>query len=113
MKDTQSQDTKEQGTKDQDTQSQDTKEQDTKEQVTKRKPYNPPRTRRHQGHVGRLARLYYPPKMSYKRAIHLFRQEIRLTRGLLEALQAVGYRENQRILTPRQVQVIMDFLGEP
>ena len=63
-------------------------------------------------HFGRLALLYYPDH-GYKRAVHLFRQELRLTRGLLDALKAVGYRENQRILTPRQVQVIEDFLGEP
>ena len=59
-----------------------------------------------------LSMLYYP-HLSYKRAVHLFRQELRQTRGLLDALKAVGYRENLRILTPRQVQVIEDFLGEP
>ncbi len=74
-------------------------------------PYFPRRTRRHRGHFGRLAMLYYP-HLSYKRAVHLFRQEIRETRGLLDALKRVGYRENQRVLTPRQVQVIEDFLGE-
>ena len=63
-------------------------------------------------HFGRLAMLYYP-HLSYKRAVHLFRQELRLTRGLLDALKAVGYRENQRVLTPRQVQVIEEYLGEP
>jgi hypothetical protein len=59
-----------------------------------------------------LAMLYYP-HLSYKRAVHLFRQELRLTRGLLDALKRVGYRENQRVLTPRQVQVIEEYLGEP
>ena len=34
------------------------------------------------------------------------------TRGLLQALQDVGYKGNERILTPRQVQVIEEFLGE-
>ena len=61
---------------------------------------------------GRLAMLYYP-HLSYKRAVHLFRQELRLTRGLFQALTDLGYKGNQRILTPRQVQVIEDFLGEP
>ena len=74
-------------------------------------PYAPRRTRRHRGHFGRLAMLYYPDR-GYKRAVHLFRQEIRETRGLLDALQAIGYRGNERILTPRQVQVIEEFLGE-
>ena len=69
--------------------------------------------RRHLGHFGRLAMLYYPDIRSPKRASHLFRQEIRLTRGLLDALQSIGYHESQRILTPRQVQVIEEYLGEP
>ena len=75
-------------------------------------PYNPRRTRRHMGHFGRLALLYYPER-GYKRAVHLFRQELRETRGLLQALTDLGYRGNERILTPRQVQVIEDYLGEP
>lgn len=79
---------------------------------TKTPPYTPRRTRRHRGHFGLLAMLYYP-HLSYKRAVHLFREELRLTRGLLDALKAVGYRENQRVLTPRQVQVIEEYLGEP
>ena len=61
---------------------------------------------------GNLAMRYYKGR-GYKRAVHLFRQEIQLTRGLLEALKAIGYSEQQRILTPRQVQVIEEYLGEP
>ena len=80
--------------------------------TTKTPPYNPRRTRRHRGHFGLLAMLYYP-HLSYKRAVHLFRDELRLTRGLLDALKAVGYRENQRVLTKRQVLVIEEYLGEP
>jgi hypothetical protein len=64
------------------------------------------------GHFGRLALLYYPDR-GYKRAVHLFRQELRQTRGLLQALQDVGDKANERILTPRQVQVIEEFLGDP
>ena len=60
---------------------------------------------------GCLAMLYYPDH-GYKQAVHLFRQELRQTRGLLQALQDVGYKGNERILTPRQVQVIEEFLGE-
>lgn len=61
---------------------------------------------------GNLAMRYYKGK-NYKTALRLFRKEIELTRGLLDALKAVGYRENQRVLTPRQVQVIEEYLGEP
>ena len=64
------------------------------------------------GQFGKLAMLYYPDH-SYKSAVQLFREEIRLTRGLLAALKAVGYKENKRKLSPRQVQVIERFIGEP
>lgn len=64
------------------------------------------------GQFGKLAMQYYPDH-SYKSAVRLFREEIRLTRGLFPALKAVGYKENKRKLTPRQVQVIEKFLGEP
>ena len=64
------------------------------------------------GQFGKLAMLYYP-EHSYKSAVHLFREELRITRGLYPALKAVGYKENKRKLTPRQVQVIERFLGEP
>lgn len=75
-------------------------------------PSNPPRPpRRRQCRFGRLAMLYYPDR-SYKRAVHLFREELRLSRGLYQALQATGYRGNERMLTPRQVQVIEEYLGE-
>ena len=63
------------------------------------------------GHFGRLAMLYYP-NHGYKRAVHLFREELKETRGLYDALLDLGYRGNERILTPRQVQVIEEFLGE-
>ena len=69
-----------------------------------------PSNDRHQ--FGRLAQLYYPDR-GYKRAVHLFRQEIQLTRGLLPSLEKIGYKPNQRILTPRMVQVIEEYLGDP
>ena len=73
--------------------------------------YNPKRTKRHKGHFGLLAMLYYPDR-GYKRAVSLFREELKLSRGLYAALKAIGYRDNQRILTPRQVRVIEEYLGE-
>lgn len=73
-------------------------------------PYKRPLSKR-KTQFGRLALLYYPDH-GYKRAVHLFRQELRQTRGLLQALTDVGYKGNERILTPRMVQVIEEFLGE-
>ena len=61
---------------------------------------------------GNLAMRYYKGK-NYKTALKSFRQEIRDTRGLFQALLDAGYRGNERILTPRQVQLIEDYLGEP
>lgn len=60
---------------------------------------------------GNLAMLYYPDK-AYKTALRLFRREIELTSGLLPALEAVGYRQNQRVISPRAAKVIENFLGE-
>ena len=62
--------------------------------------------------IGRLAMRYYP-NSSYRTALRHFREEILLTRDLLPALQSIGYSKNQRYLSPRQVQVIEQFLGEP
>ena len=43
--------------------------------------YNRMVKRKFCGQFGKLAMLYYPDH-SYKSAVHLFREEIRLTRGL-------------------------------
>ena len=61
---------------------------------------------------GNLAMRYYKGK-NYKTALKAFRQELRQTRGLFQALQDVGYRDNQRILNKRQLEVIEEYLGEP
>ena len=62
--------------------------------------------------LGRLAMLYYPER-GYKRAVHLFREELCRTRGLREALQEVGYHDKMRVLNLRQIHVIEQYLGEP
>ena len=69
------------------------------------------RKRTHPMQFGRLALRYYPDR-GYKRAVHLFREELRVTGGLLNALKREGYEEHQRMLTRRQVKVIERFLGE-
>lgn len=61
---------------------------------------------------GNLAMRYYKGK-NYKTALRLFRKEIELTRGLLQALQDLGYKDNQRLLNKRQLEVIEEYLGEP
>lgn len=82
---------------------------------TTQKKTSTPRKRpisRKRNQFGNMAMRYYPGR-GYKTAIRLMRKEIVLTRGLLEALQAAGYQEHQRLLTPRQVMIIEKFLGEP
>ena len=45
--------------------------------------------------------------------MRLFRREMHETRGMWEAMQAVGYKENTKVLTRTQVKTIAQFLGEP
>ena len=60
---------------------------------------------------GRAAMRYYPDR-GYQSAVRRFRREIHETRGLLDALTALGYEEHHRYLTPQEMSVIEDFLGE-
>ena len=61
---------------------------------------------------GELAQMYYPDH-GYDSALRLFRREMHETRGMWQALQAVGYKEKRKTLTRSQVRVIVQFLGEP
>lgn len=60
---------------------------------------------------GNVAMRYYKGK-NYKTALKSFRQEIRQTRGLYDALLDLGYKDNQRLLNKRQLEVIEEYLGE-
>ena len=77
---------------------------------TKRESQQQPKSRKFR-QFGRLAQRYYPDR-GYKRAVALFREEIKITGGLQKALEQLGYHDSQRILSPRQVQVIEKYLGE-
>ena len=68
------------------------------------------RQRSHQ-QFGHLAMLYYPDR-GYRAAVRLFREELQITGGLHKALTAIGYHDNQRLLTRQQVKVIEQFIGE-
>ena len=61
---------------------------------------------------GQLAQLYYPDR-SPQSAIRLFREEMMLTRGLWDAMTAVGYKPYTKVLTRGQVKTIVQYLGEP
>ena len=61
---------------------------------------------------GQLAQLYYPDR-DERSAVRLFREEMKLTRGLWDALTAVNYKPYCKVLTRGQVRTIVRFLGEP
>lgn len=54
----------------------------------------------------------YYPELGYKAALRMFRKEIEQSAKLYEELKALGYKGNERILSPRQLRVIEDYLGE-
>lgn len=59
-----------------------------------------------------LAALYFPELASHQACNRLRRWIIRCTE-LHGKLREAGYRPEQRILTPRQVGLIVHYLGEP
>lgn len=61
---------------------------------------------------GELAQMYYPDR-SPQGALRLFREEMRLTRGMWKAMVAQGYKPYSKVLTRAQVKTIVQFLGEP
>lgn len=59
-----------------------------------------------------LARAYFPD-VSPAVASRLLSREIHRNSPLMEALATADYHPTQKRLTPRQVQIIYSFLGEP
>lgn len=55
----------------------------------------------------------YFPTVSPRSAQRLFRRELQNNRDLWNALQIANYRSSQKRFTPRQVQLIFQYLGEP
>jgi hypothetical protein len=61
---------------------------------------------------GELALLYFP-NSTKKSATTQLRRWIRRNLELRSTLAQLGFADHQRILTPRQVEVILQFVGEP
>lgn len=59
-----------------------------------------------------LAVLYFP-NSTVESARHQFRRWITYNKELQAALQETGFVKGQRMLTPRQVEVVFRYLGEP
>ena len=55
----------------------------------------------------------YFPDNSRETASKRFAHEIHSNKPLMAALQATGYSRPRKILSPKQIQIIFSFLGEP
>lgn len=62
--------------------------------------------------VKELAMRYFPESTPRSATTQLRRWIVR-NGNLVEALHEAGYRSMQRIYTPRQVMIILKYLGEP
>ena len=61
---------------------------------------------------GDLAQMY-SPHVCRKSALRLLNQYIHRAKGLLPALEATGYSRSARHFTPRQLALVLEYLGEP
>ena len=57
--------------------------------------------------------ILYAPDLTPESAAKRLSTWVQINPTLLTTLEASGWRKGQRVLTPRQVGVIVDFLGEP
>jgi hypothetical protein len=62
--------------------------------------------------IWELAQLYFP-KISKHSATIQFRRWIRLNEKLQEELKVAGHMWWQKLLTPKQVEITIHFIGEP
>ena len=62
--------------------------------------------------VGELACLFLP-MLNNRSASNQFRSWIKKNEKLKQALIDVGFQNRQKIYTPKQVQIIIEHLGEP
>jgi len=61
---------------------------------------------------GELALLYFPNGTKKSASTQLGRW-VRQNNGLENRLAKFGYKPRKKILTPKQVELIIDFFGEP
>ena len=59
-----------------------------------------------------LAMAYFPDR-SKESAGKLLAREIHTNRPLMSALQSTNYSPQRKLLSPKQLQIIYSFLGEP
>jgi hypothetical protein len=61
---------------------------------------------------GELALLYFPNSMKRSATVQL-RRWIKINKNLQNSLLDVGFRPGQKLLTPKQVIIIVHYLGNP
>ena len=57
--------------------------------------------------------MLYAPGVCPKSALRLLNSYIHRAKGLLPALEATGYSRSARHFTPRQLELVIQYLGEP
>ncbi len=62
--------------------------------------------------IKELGQMYFPNSTVKSASTQVVRW-IRRNRPLWDALHAAGYHKGQRLLTPRQVSLVFQYLGEP
>jgi len=61
---------------------------------------------------GELAQMYFP-QITKQSATIQFRRWLRINDELQKELNASGFKRFQKLLTPKQVEIIIKFIGEP
>lgn len=57
--------------------------------------------------------ILYAPDLTPESAAKRLTAWVNVNPALPQALEAVGWRKGQRVLTPLQVKTIVDYIGEP
>ena len=60
-----------------------------------------------------LALLYFPDASSAHTAVNHLMSWIRRNPQLKEQLEKMGYRKSAKFFTPKEVKLIVEYLGEP
>ena len=60
-----------------------------------------------------LLAMMYSPNVCRKSALRLLNAYIHRAKGLLPALEATGYSRAARHFTPKQLALVLTYLGEP
>ena len=61
---------------------------------------------------GELALLYFPNSTKKSASVQM-RRWLRQNESLKKQLKDSGFRPGLKLLTPKQVKILVDFLGEP